>query len=285
MKILILKGLPASGKSTFARKLLANQIHDMRGKWKRVNKDDLRSMIDDGYWSKENESFIIKIRDNLIRQALLDGYDVVVDDTNLAPQHEKDIMKIAEQLEANFDVKFFEIKVEEAIKRDLNRPVSVGKDVIMDMYKRYLAPQLAPYTKPKDKMPAIICDIDGTLAHFNGRSPHDYDKLHTDTVDETIASIISEYKKDYSIIIVSGRPDSHRQLTIDWLNNNGIGFNELFMRKAGDSRNDAIVKQEIFDEHIRDNYAVEFILDDRNRVVDMWRTSGITVLQVAEGNF
>jgi hypothetical protein len=56
------------------------------------------------------------------------------------------------------------------------------------------------------------------------------------------------------------------------------------MRKTGDTRNDTIVKREILDELIK-KYCIKFVLDDRDRVVKMFRESWIKVLQVAEGNF
>jgi len=57
------------------------------------------------------------------------------------------------------------------------------------------------------------------------------------------------------------------------------------MRKTGDSRKDSIVKREIFEEHIKGKYRIQFVLDDRNQVVEMWRQLGLTCLQVAEGDF
>ena len=57
------------------------------------------------------------------------------------------------------------------------------------------------------------------------------------------------------------------------------------MRKTGDNRKDCIVKRELFDAHIKDKYYIDFILDDRNQVVNMWRELGFTVMQVADGNF
>jgi len=54
MKVLILKGLPASGKSTYAKELVA------KGNWKRINKDDLRAMLDCSKWSKANEKFVLQ---------------------------------------------------------------------------------------------------------------------------------------------------------------------------------------------------------------------------------
>lgn len=59
----------------------------------------------------------------------------------------------------------------------------------------------------------------------------------------------------------------------------------LFMRRTGDTRKDNIIKREIFNEHIRGKYNVLFVLDDRSRVVREWRAMGLTVFQVAEGNF
>ena len=57
------------------------------------------------------------------------------------------------------------------------------------------------------------------------------------------------------------------------------------MRPAGDRRRDSIVKAELFDRKVRDEYRVLVVLDDRKQVVDMWRSLGLTCLQVAEGDF
>jgi hypothetical protein len=57
------------------------------------------------------------------------------------------------------------------------------------------------------------------------------------------------------------------------------------MRKQGDFRRDSIVKKEIYDNDIKGKFDVEFVLDDRQQVVDMWREIGLKCLQVAPGNF
>jgi len=57
------------------------------------------------------------------------------------------------------------------------------------------------------------------------------------------------------------------------------------MREAQDTRKDSIVKQELYQKYVQDKYNVSFILDDRQQVVDMWRSFGLTVFQVAEGDF
>lgn len=136
-------------------------------------------------------------------------------------------------------------------------------------------------------MKAIICDIDGTLAHMQDRDPYDYDKVDTDVVDSTISHMLKLYatESDYAILIVSGREDTCKQVTERWLGKNYVMYDELFMRKHGDYRPDEVIKKEIYDKHIKDKYDVEFVLDDRNKVVKMWRDLGLKCLQVAEGDF
>jgi hypothetical protein len=65
----------------------------------------------------------------------------------------------------------------------------------------------------------------------------------------------------------------------------GIKPAGVFMRATGDQRKDSIIKQELFDRHILGKYNIKFVLDDRNQVVNMWRSLGLTVFQVAEGDF
>lgn len=294
-KIIMTKGLPASGKSTYARKLCKQG-------YKRINKDDLRLMIDDGIWSKENEHTVVSARDLLLTVFMLEGHNIVIDDTNFNTEHTQSVREIIRMHNENIattsldplplyelEIKFFDVPVDTCIKRDALRPNPVGRKVIMDMYKRYL---ITPYVKPPKKPQAIICDIDGTLAHMLNRSPYDETLVHTDTVDEDIRNILQVYSKNTepslsktSIIIVSGRHDTCKAETEKWLKDNGIEYSAIFMRKANDDRSDSVVKQEIFDKYIRNQYQVRFVLDDRNRVVDMWRANGLKVLQVAEGTF
>ena len=91
-KIILTKGLPASGKSTWAKKM----IDDNPGVYKRVNKDDLRAMIDNGFWSKQNEKFVLRMRDMLVLNSITSGFDVIVDDTNLNDSHYKTMLSIAD---------------------------------------------------------------------------------------------------------------------------------------------------------------------------------------------
>ena len=139
---------------------------------------------------------------------------------------------------------------------------------------------------------AILVDIDGTVAtHYdeNGsqiREHHDYKLVGTDLPVQPIIDLVSMYEdRGYHIIFMSGRMDHCREETINWLIKHNIEFDELFMRQFRDFRPDDIVKSELFDKHVAGIFDVELVLDDRNRVVDMWRARGLRVLQVAEGDF
>ncbi len=135
-KIILLRGLPGSGKSTWAR----NLIRQNPEQYKRVNKDDLRMMIDDDMWTSNNEKFILHIRNVIIAEALKSGKDVIVDDTNLHPKHEKYLRKVAVTYGAVLESKdFFDINVDECIMRDSKRAKPVGEKIIREMAARYLS--------------------------------------------------------------------------------------------------------------------------------------------------
>lgn len=292
-KIIILKGLPGSGKSSYAKKL----ILDNPGVYKRINKDDLRAMVDVGRWSKENERFVLKLRDSIIREALDQGKSIIIDDTNFNPRHEIDVRNIVNRdfydREIEIEVKFMDVSIDDCIKRDLRRPNSVGEKVIRNMYSKYLRPKpIAP--ELDKKLPfAVICDIDGTLAQRQTmpfgkeRGPFDWHRVGEDTLKLPIAAlvgILSEEKID--IILFSGRDSICRPETEKWLTDNDIPYKALHMRAQGDMRKDCIVKKELFEANIRNKYNILFVLDDRNQVVDMWRNElGLTCLQVDEGEF
>lgn len=275
-KLLILKGLPACGKTTFAKELVNKG-------WKRVNKDDMRMMIDGSKWSRNNEKNILTLEKDLALFMLDSGFNVVVDDTNFA--HEKAWKEVADNIKAEFEVKFFDVPVMECVERDSKRgDKSVGAKVIFRMYDQYLRPK--PPEWSDNKQNCYVFDVDGTLAKMNGRSPYDYSLVHTDTVNHNVAMIARLLAQSgLPIIIVSGRTDDCKFETAKWLYDNNIPHDKIFMRKTGDNRNDAIVKREIYEKELKDKYNILAIFDDRNRVVDMWRSLGLTCLQVEYGNF
>lgn len=295
LKIIILRGLPASGKSTYAKKLVKQHPEV----YKRINRDSLREMFDEYHLSKDNERFVKKIRDVLILETLAQGKNVIVDDTNLSEKNINRIKQLADMhkkktgQEAEIELKEFEIELEEAIERDAKRKRPVGKKVITKLYQQFYgdgkADDRGPNYMEQDKSlpPAIICDLDGTLAIMNGRSPFDASRCEEDLLNEPIAEIVkSYYDRKTTIILLSGRTDNYMEQTKKWLEKYEIPYHQLLMRKAKDARKDSIIKKEIVEESILGKYYVRFVLDDRDQVVDMWRNEiGFACLQVNYGDF
>jgi len=136
LRVTMTKGLPASGKTTWAM----TQIKRSNGTLKRVSKDDLRAMLDGGKWSGANEKFILTARDRLILAALEAGHSVLVDDTNLAEKHRLHIQELVRGKAEVVVQDFTDVPLETCLERDRERPNSVGERVIRRMYRDYLAP-------------------------------------------------------------------------------------------------------------------------------------------------
>lgn len=307
-KIYMMTGLPGSGKSSWANDLVA--LHG--GGMVRVNLDDIRSMLGFGHkgplpWNKELEKTALELQDKAILSAVKMGKDVIVDNTHLVPTIPKRIKALFDG-EVTFIIQdFTKVSVDTCIIRDFvrgeNGGRSVGEEVIRTMAKQLNKPwrltadfmndyefPLIPYEPhiTDDEPPlAVVFDIDGTLARHH-RSPYDYSRLSTDSVFENTKSILKMYwDAHYTVFIVSGRPgtDQIRADTIQWLSRHGIPYDHLFMRKPNDTRNDADVKQEIFETEFRNQYDIENWFDDRDRVVRRLRKLGVNVVQVAYGDF
>ena len=276
-----MQGLPASGKSTYAKELLLKHP----GRWVRVNKDLLREMAHAGYFSKGNEKFTRQLRNTIILTSLEAGKNVVIDDTNFG----SNISQIQELVKGKAEVKvnksFLETPVEECIRRDLLRLKSVGKDVIMKMYNQFVRSTGQKIEHNPDLPDAIIVDMDGTLALMGDRSPYDVSKCDQDPPNYPVLETVLKWQDDRIVIILSGRTDDGQEATESWLRQYRVNYKHIYMRAVGDQRKDSIVKQELYEQNVLNKFNVSFILDDRQQVVDMWRSLGLTVFQVAEGDF
>lgn len=301
----ILRGVSGSGKSTYARARAATGAVV-------VSRDDLRVAFfgSDGpdYYTvpkdvlRSREDYISTVEQAAIKGALLSGKDVVSDNTHTMMKYVNRVAKIGYSVGANVEMKVFDIPLREAVARVEARANFGGRDVPVDAIKRQhdqLAgsknatlvrpPEVKPYHGTPGEPKAFLVDIDGTLAHMRDlRGPFDWAKVGVDEPDEVVIEILDLlmwYTEPYNIIVMSGRDESCRAETEAWLVKHGITFDELFMRPEKDMRADNIVKAELFDKYVRDNYDVRFVLDDRDQVVEMWRSMGIKCLQVAPGDF
>lgn len=293
--ITMTKGLPGSGKSTWAKRYVGEHPGVVR-----VNNDDLRMSMFGVDFDSKFEDAIGRARRALIESAMGAHADIVVDNCNLSQKADREVRRLAKAY--GYDVKvqdFTHLSLDTCLRRDAARPNPVGHKVIRRMYDDFLAPKPITYAPPPNAREAIICDLDGTLALFckrkhcgcelPHRSPYSQTEYSFDALNPTVSSFILDQvdRLDRDLIIVTGREetDAVRRATVLWLNNHGVPWEHVYMRPEGDHREDSIVKRETFNKYIRDTYNVKLVLDDRDRVVNMWRSLGLQCWQVADGNF
>jgi len=299
-EFIMTKGLPASGKSTWAKK----HVNERQG-WVRISNDELRTCFFNRVFSKQDTKHIENIRATMINYALEKKLNIVVDNTNLAPRHEEAYRNLCAEHGYRFQVKsFLDVPVEECIRRDKLRPNPVRSGVILDMYNRFVnteaAVAIADVPKPKyhrepafileqDKtLPeAILCDLDGTLALIEHRDPYNAENCNEDGVNEPVLAVVKAMQaQGKQIIFLSGRMDCYEGPTRQFLREKcGLTDYILLMRKTDDYRKDNIIKREIFENNIFGQWYVRLVLDDRKQVVDMWREIGLVCMQVAPGDF
>lgn len=140
----------------------------------------------------------------------------------------------------------------------------------------------------------VIFDIDGTLAdisarvHYIRRKPKNWNAFNEGMAkDKAIHSMIKLcnilYASGLYIILCSGRNEKNRPETVAWLRQEEVNYHELLLRRDADFRSDTIVKRDIL--ATLDKNRILFVVEDRSRVVEMWRAEGLVCLQCAPGEF
>ena len=305
--IFVMIGISGSGKSTTARTFMnGNQVI--------VSRDNLRNSLF-GYTDetvheyynrpdfKTCEDRVTKFFNDQVRYALNNGMDVIADNTHLQASY----INAYKQFGAEIKLIFRDSTIDAAVYLIKNRTRQVDEEVIRKQYAQYIKliksdikEQIEEYNKelrhiyatckkaphnPK-KLDCVVFDIDGTLAHTNGkRSPYDYSNVGVDDADEAISVVCNNIAwGGPNVVICSGREDVCKGDTIGWLIANRISWSDIYMRKAGDGRKDNIIKAELW-RKIQKKYNIIAMFDDRNRVVDMARNLGYKVCQVENGDF
>lgn len=281
-QLLILSGPPATGKSTHRKELVAQG-------WAYTNLDELRIANPDN-----RERQIHDMQHMMLLGFMADGRDIVIDNLNLNPKTVSRYKTMGAQYGYTVTVKNFghDIHWSEAVRRDSLREgtARVGKSVIIQSYM-----QAGLYKDPLRT--AVIFDVDGTLAncdhrqHFMEETPKNWRGFNAAMAQDTLnISIGALYhivaRQGLTPIIVSGRSADFRRVTETWLHN-ALDINDqyfaLFMRGFNDSRDDAIVKKEIYDTYIDPYFDTLFVVDDRPKVIRMWRAQGLTTLDCGKG--
>src|SRR5690606_7941205 len=219
--LIITRGYSGSGKTTWALEF----VEGWNTKAVAISRDEIRTNVFGAggktVLTDKEEKRVTKIQQEFVRAALRLDKIVVVHDTNLVLRYARQWANIAEDEGALFTVQEFHTPVEECIARNEGRILNnrVPEEVIRKQAKRWPFPWPevtpkprttqedgpAPYVPDGTLPPAIIVDLDGTLALIGDRHPYDASRCEEDTLDETVDTIATLFlaHRDHHIIFLS----------------------------------------------------------------------------------
>lgn len=281
------KGLPASGKSTWATEYIKGKKN-----WIRINNDSLQLMMFGEAFAAGRNKELTAAREAMIDHCMAQGQNIIVDNTNLSPKNEENYRnKIALFNKANkegydFEVRdFTHVPLVECLKRNKQRASAVPEDVILVMYNQFILKEQVTVVKPShiSGLPSgIIVDIDGTVAQLVNRGPYEYDKVYSDEPIQHVCHLVETYANlGHEILFISGRDERCRADTLRWLKDKTkLPTKHLYLNKAGETRSSAITKKEIYHAHVHGKVNVLFALEDRWKNIVSWNELNIPTLMV-----
>ncbi|MND21074.1 hypothetical protein D3C76_77940 [compost metagenome] len=287
-KTKILMGVPGAGKSTVARQFVD------RG-YVQLERDLIRMELY-GVWygGAIDENKVTAVQVERARRALLAGKNIVISDTCINEETRNKWIRFCSSMGSEVDVIHVgkDLLLDDLIERNRNRDDQtkvVDDKVVTRFYTEYREqfPKQAADYEVSMLPTAFVFDIDGTLANMEGvRGPFDWKKVGKDTPYQDVIEMTQILRAaGHEIIVVSGRDAVCRDETYGWLITNDVQFDRLYMRPAGSSVRDSIIKHDIYHRDIAPHWNVKGVFDDRNQVVAMWRAMGLRCYQVQLGNF
>jgi len=293
---IICRGIPASGKSTWAKEYVLQNKDAVR-----INNDDMQmSLWNVQFRDSSKASRQLKdIRELLINYHMKEGVDIVLDNTNL-PEAQVDAYK---EMVTNHNLctpkhmykvvvkDFRDVPLSVCLKRNRMRDNPVPEEVIFRMYYGHVKGVISKPEQDKTLPKGIIIDIDGTIAEMGKRSPYDHTKYFEDTViEDVLATVKASVAAGAYPIFLTGRDEAGRDITVKWLEEKA-GFKKgtytLLMRKVGDKRKAQVFKEESFIENVLGKYYIQAWYEDHVGNVEMARSKlGLTaVFQVGDGEY
>lgn len=289
-KAILTIGIPCSGKSTWAEKFCSENDY------REINRDNLRMSLfnlefyNDYKMNRFNESVVTDKVNELIQESAQNKQNIVISDTNLNQKFRVNLINKLRDLGYGVDFKVFDVEFFDALKRNDKRVDKfVPRSVMYNMYRRFMDYQEATLAwkkyKPNCKLsPAYIVDIDGTIAtNDDSRGFFEWDKVGLDKPIHSVINIINMlYSSGNKIILLSGRDEVCFTETTEWCHKHGVKFDQLYMRPRGSFEKDRYVKLDLFNEHIRNQYNVLGVFDDRPQVALLWYDLGLTLFKVGD---
>lgn len=290
-KLILLVGPQGSGKSTLAKEL----SHLLTAT--RVSQDEHGKL---GHMNL----FLAEIKNNA---------NIIVDRINHTKEQRNRYLSIAREAGYETQIIVLHVPFAECLSRcDLRKDhetikdLATAKNAIEMFFCKYERVDESEadiidrrWPQNHTKINAIYCDLDGTLCDTSHRQHHVqppegqkknwsafFKGIADDPVNEPVMEVLNGMQlARYQIVYCSGRNNQYRDVTREWLDKNWAPYGELYMRQDNDSRPDYIVKEILLDFEVLTRYNILFCLDDRNQVVEMLRRRGLTVFQVAPGDF
>lgn len=299
LKCILTMGIPGSGKSTWARAEIAKDPAN----WVRINNDQIREMCNGSVWSGGYEKLITETRNFLINLALKKNKHIIIDNVNSNKKHFENACTIAKSIgDVEVIEKPFYIDVEEAIERDLKREGSarVGEIVVRKFWKELGGKQFAHYIPRNETFEKIksnrfvtpmiqnesllkccVFDMDGSMCDISHRNPYDASTCIYDKPIEHVVGLSKLlFNTGYKIFFFSGREDKHKAMTEEWLNKY-FGYEySLHMRETSNKEDDRLLKERLFNSHIKDKYNCKIWVDDRLRVCEWVYQAGLPLFRV-----
>lgn len=290
-KVILMMGIPGSGKSTRAKELADKELP---GSVLILNRDTIRQNLDIKDPRKREDAVKVIQKDFLIDYLWDPAVEsVIIDDAgNLKEETQKLIQGwISEsgvKAEIVFDRECLNTPVETCIQRDAKRPNGVGADVVRQWAQRHL-PQPELPESVKRLPPCIILDVDGCLAIKGDRGAHEYEKAYRDMPNELLLyAIFGLNQRHFPFVILSGREGTEASKAVleSWIKASffaaGLGrpqISEIIMRPAGDRRFALEFKKEAIAEIMKTRCPMLAIEDDPS-VVQWMASQGIQVWAV-----
>ena len=290
-EVIVTIGIPGCGKSKWAKDF-SYSVRKTKY-FALLERDIIRAtMSEDGdinnyKYTRQREKDVTTAYKARLHRVLDCGSSLIISDTNLNEQHRLDLFKYLalHYPQVRVTMKVFDTSLKTCIKRNQKRHATVPESVLLRMEKqmRELLGKIR-YGYSQGRPHCIIVDIDGTVADMKGvRGPFEWSRVGEDKPIWEVINLINGYLANpvlnTQVVFLSGRDGVCKPETKKWLDLYFKDY-ELYMRPEGSTESDDIVKERLYTNHIHLKYNVDFVMDDRKQVCQLWESMGLKLINV-----